>query len=287
MARKLRYSERKQVAETGSLGPLQDSPSEALRNVIIHVFQEGAASRVSTQFLDALRKTCIEFFGWSREEAERMRYQILHLEGDDFLDFLEIFVEEASTNYEVSDLYSGWPESAIPDIGNRLNGLFERHRFGYRFEGAELRKINSPALDDQIVGPALLAVKRPGWEEVEGSFKEAIQHQRAGADENDDALTSANSAVEAALKATGFKGANLGPLSKDFKNSSHVPSELKGVPEALGVLIGRSGALRSSYGDSHGKEPGAKPVPDALVALAINWAAAFIVYLSETIPENG
>ncbi len=84
----------------------------------------------------------------------------------------------------------------------------------------------------------------------------------------------------------GFKGANLGPLTKDFRNSSYIPAELKGVPQALDALIGRSGALRSSHGDAHGKDAGAAPVPQALVGLAIHWAGAFIVYLSDAVPAG-
>ena len=149
------------------------------------------------------------------------------------LDLIEILVEEGSKNYgSVGERRAG-----IPQAEQRFNDLFDRHRFGYRLEDGEIRKIGSPALDEAVVGPALLAVQRPGWEEAERSFKEAIQHQRGGPDENDDALTAANAAVEAALKAAGFKGANLGPLARDFKNSSAVPPELKDVPEALDVLL--------------------------------------------------
>ena len=54
----------------------------------------------------------------------------------------------------------------------RSNGF----RFGYRAEGREIRKIGSPALEETIVGPALLAVQRPGWEEVERSYREAMRH---------------------------------------------------------------------------------------------------------------
>jgi hypothetical protein len=130
-----------------------------------------------------------------------------------------------------------------------------------------------------------MAVKRPGWEEAERCFREAIQHQRGGPDENDDALTAANAALESALKAAGFKGDRLSTLAKSFRNSDLAPSELKGVPEALDSLLKRSGAIRDSHSDSHGKAPGAEPVPQELVDLAIHWAGAFIVFLGESIPE--
>jgi hypothetical protein len=130
-----------------------------------------------------------------------------------------------------------------------------------------------------------MTVQRPGWEEAERSFKEAIQHQRGGPDENDDALTAANAALESAMKAAGFKGDRLSTLAKSFRNSDYAPSELKGVPEALDTLLKRSGAIRDSHSDSHGKAPGAEPVPQGLVDLAIHWTGAFIVFLSETVDQ--
>jgi hypothetical protein len=225
-------------------------------------------------FERALHDACVKHFGWPGHMKAREGPRLQGL--SEFLDFNEIFCEEA----ERPHLY-GSGGTPLRSAQREVNDLFDRHRFGYRLHDGQIVKIGSPALDEEIVGPALLAVERPGWEEVERSFKEAIQHQRAGADENDDALTAANAALEAAMKAAGFKGANLGPLTKDFRKSSLIPPELKTVPEALEALIGRSGALRSSYGDSHGKASGSDPVPQALVDLAIHWDAAFIVYLSD------
>lgn len=278
MARKLLYSERKRLAETGTLGPLADEPSEPLLLALGHLFREGEGRglEVGPKFRRRVNKVGFQYLGW--QPGETLSEALFAANVEQLLDLVEVVVEEGERRYAVR----GYDRYAIPNAQNEVNDLFDRHRFGYRLENGEIRKIGSPALDDIVVGPTLLAVQRPGWEEVERSFKEAIQHQRGGSDENDDALTAANAAVEAALKAAGFKGANLGPLAKDFKKSSRIPSELRGVPEALDALIGRSGALRSSYGDSHGKASGANPVPQALVDLAIHWAAAFIVYVSDS-----
>jgi hypothetical protein len=277
--RRLRYSERKAIAEGGTLGPLADEPSPELRNALEHLIVR--AESENALFERNLHDTCVKHFGWPAQMTARkgVRYQEL----DNFLDFIEIFSEEASRRHLYSDGSGGSP---MPDAPQIVNALFDRHRFGYRLHEGQIVKVGSPALSEVVIGPALLAAKRPGWEEVERSFREAIAHQRGGVDENDDALTSANAAVEAALKAAGFKGANLGPLVKDFRKSTHIPAELKGVPEALDSLIGRSGALRSSHGDAHGKAADAAPVPQALVDLAIHWAGAFIVYLGEAVSTD-
>jgi hypothetical protein len=55
------------------------------------------------------------------------------------------------------------------------------------------------------------------------------------------------------------------------------------VPEALDALLKRSGAIRDSHSDSHGKAPGADPVSPELVDLAIHWSGAFILFLSEAV----
>jgi len=138
------------------------------------------------------------------------------------------------------------------------------------------------ALDERVIAPALQAVHRPGWEEAERSFREALHHQRGGLDERDDALTSATAALEAALKAAGLRGDRLSSLAKSLRNSDLVPGQLKEVPEALDTLLKRSGALRDPFSDAHGKAPGADEVPSALVDLSIYWTGAFINYLAET-----
>lgn len=260
-----------------------DAPSEEVRNAIFNVMRRGFATYQGEAFSTALRHACIEHFGWTQTQGETMLVNnVRRLETDKYLEFVEILVEEGSASRRRPPMR--FAEPAIEGAETKVNDLFERHRFGYRIEGGEIRKIGSPALDETVVGPALLAVQRTGWEQVEKSFKEAIQHQRGSADENDDALTAANAALEAALKAAGYKGSTLGQLAKDFKkNGTSVPGELQGVPETLETLLGRSMALRSSHGDAHGKVAGASAVPDSLVTLAINLCGAFIVYLSDEV----
>lgn len=123
---------------------------------------------------------------------------------------------------------AGWA-----DIGDRLNRWLLRHRFGYRLADGQIRWVGSPALDQRIVSPALQAVHRPGWEETERTYREALHHQRGGPAERDDALTSANAALEAALKAAALKGDRLSVLAKDLRNSDLIPGQLKSVPEAV------------------------------------------------------
>jgi hypothetical protein len=105
---------------------------------------------------------------------------------------------------------------------------------------------------------------------------------RAG--EIDEALTSANAAVEAALKAVGMKGKTLGALAKSFTGSQHLPGYLADVAEHLEGLLGKLMAASRTEGDAHGKPPGSKPGEQALGDLAVYWAGAFIVYLADAVP---
>jgi hypothetical protein len=284
MSRKPRYSERKAIADQGGLGPLTDEPDSRLRNALIYLYIEGAKSACGGDFKDAMQGACVKHFGWV---GDTQITQALRNPGggvEVYLDLIEIFCEQAATERWVYGVMTEYKTTALKDAEGELNDLFDRHRFGYRLQDGEIVKIGSPALDEVVTGPTLLASQRPGWEEVERTYKEALHHQRGGTDENDDALTAACAAVEAALKAAGYNGTHLAPLAKSFKEGGTVPPELAGVPEALDLLLKRIGAVRNQHSDSHGKHAGADEVPQALVDLAVHWAGAFIVYLAATHP---
>ena len=276
MERKLRYSERKRLAERGSLDDLvhEEIPTP-LRTAVTNLLERDVPFK--GRFLRNVANELIEHFGRSQHWFAFVSTNDV----DEFLDFLEIVCEQGS---RVARARRGSAPAAVyyPDITAKINNLLERHRFGYRIEGGEVRKIGSPALDEVIVGKALLAVQRPGWNEVENDYRKALGHQRAG--EVDDALTSANAAVESALKAVAMKGTSLGPLAKSFKSSSLAPSYLADVPELLEDLLGKLMAARSTHGDAHGKAPGAQPGEQALADLAVYWAGAFVAYLAEIAP---
>jgi len=280
--RRLRYSERKQLSETGSLGDFaHDEVPPALITAVIHFYERagstgaGAGAKFRRAVLDeSIAHWSHVILGSEVEHAYLANPEMM-------LDMCETLVEEGTRVHAYWVRNDARRVRAWPNAEADLNRLFERNRFGFRMEGGEARKISSPALEATVVGPALLAVQRPGWEEVEKTFRESLDHQRAAAEENDDALTTAHAALEAAMKAAGLKGTHLSQLAKSFQNSQLVPSQLVGVPGLLDDLLKRSGAVRDQHGDAHGKAPGADAVPQALVDLAIHWTGAFIVYLAE------
>lgn len=194
------------------------------------------------------------------------------------LDVVEILVEEGPKNWRLRDQGIFSADSTIED---RVNAAFVRHRFGFRVYRGEVHRIGSPALDEAVVGPALIALRRSGWEAADKSFRDALHHQRGGPSERDAAITDAHAALEAAMKAVGLSGDRLSVLAKSFRNSGLVPSQLEGVPGLLDDLLKRSSSIRDPMGDAHGKPPGAAEVPAEIVDLAIHWTGAFIVYLAE------
>jgi hypothetical protein len=207
----------------------------------------------------AIHTECVEHFGWGGGES---RTTALQGPLDVFLDFLEIVAD------------------AIRGFEAKFNALADRHRFGYRLEAGEIRRIGSPVLADVVVGPALLATQRSGWENVERAYREALSHQRGPSDENDDALTAAGAAMESALKAAGVSGKTLGQLAANFRKSDIAAPQLREVPETLEKLLTRSAAVRNIHGDAHGRAPGDQAqVPQELVDLAVHLVGAFVVYL--------
>lgn len=273
----LRYSDRRKLAESGSLGDLSHGrvPDE-LAHAIRVIAESG---KTDSGFEGRLNRELMEHFG---QGAQWMSFFRGGSDVDDFLDAVEILAEQAAVSWYVRpfDGGRGYSTCAIPNAEERINRAFRRFRFGYVIGRGEARRVGSPALDETVVGPALLAVERPGWEEVERSFREALEHQRGG--ETDDALTAANAAVEAALKASGMKGQTLKQLARSFKGSGLVPGFLENVPELLEDMLDRLHAARSQAGDAHGKPSGAEEVPQALADLGVYWAGAFIAYLADT-----
>jgi len=280
----LRYSQRKLLAETGSLGDYgyEEAP-QPFRNALWYLIYQ-PTSDARTNMIESVTSEARLHFGWPGGETVGGFVQAAPV--DELLDLIEILIDQCTSKTFKSSWNSQHQSynfaNVMSDAEQRINDLCERHRFGYRFEGGEARKVGSPALDAEIVGPTLLAVRRPGWDQVERSFREALDHQRGG--ETDDALTAAHAAVEAALKAVGMTG-QFGTMLKQFRNSSLVPPYLHAVPEALDALLtllDRSNAIRSNEGDAHGKSSGAHDVPQPLADLAIHWAGAFILYISST-----
>ena len=285
----LRYSDRERMSRDGTLGPLEftEGPS-SLRVAIKSIYENAARSPVvGAQFDKRVTAHCTQHFGKQFWNVNSSAFGVAdfvtsqYTAVNDVLDLVEIIADEAATKWTFNNEGVSRNLRADSEIETNFNRAFVRHRFGFRVSDGEVRRIGAPALDEAIVGPALLALSRPGWEAADRSFRDALHHRRGGPDERDAAITDAHAALEAAMKAAGLSGDRLSTLARSFRNSGIVLPQLEGVPEALDSLLKRSSSIRDSLGDAHGKPPDAQPVPDGIVDLAIHWTGAFIVYLSE------
>lgn len=288
----MRYSDRKRMAEKGSLGPpVYGEVPDELRTALVSIYENAARSNLAGGAFDReVTSTCTQHFGRmfysvnssafgvAKFLTERSGYdKPYYAQVEDVLDVVEILIEHGRTQWTFKNKGT---YQADPNIESRVNAAFVRHRFGFRVDRGEVHRIGSPALDETVVGPALLALARPGWEAADKSFRDALHHQRGGPGERDAAITDSHAALEAAMKAAGVSGDRLSTLAKSFRNSGLVPAQLETVPDMLDKLLKRSSSIRDSLGDAHGKSPGAEEVPPEIVDLAIHWTGAFIVYLA-------
>lgn len=255
--RRLRFSERRRLSETGSLGDLSaETVPESLRGALGHFLMQEKTGGVSGQFDRDFNILLARHFGHTQAGTILSNGNV-----EEILDLVEMVAELAPNRYFIGRT----SYVAIANGEAILNQLFDRHRFGYELRDGEAHPVSSPALAVEVVGPALLAIRRVGWEQVEHSYREALLHLRNEA-ETPDALTAASAAVESALKAIGMKGQTLSALAKSFSRSGLVPGHSQALLPLLVGLVERLEAWRSSEGDAHGKPPGAVIPPRALAA---------------------
>jgi hypothetical protein len=117
---------------------------------------------------------------------------------------------------------------------NDYRQLFDRHRFGFRLQGGEAHQIGSPALDETVVGPALLGYVGP-----EGRGRAQLPR----------------GPIAPARRA-----------GRDRRRADGCQCGARGCAR----LLKTSAALRNTMGDAHGKESQAARVPQSIVDLTIH-----------------
>jgi hypothetical protein len=285
----LRYSDRTKLSEEGSLGALSyDMLPEKLGEALGSIYEHAArGALVGSHFDTRARAACEQHFGRrffgvnAGTGTVALFLRDRYAKVPDVLDAVEIVADEASRTWTFTIENGSKTLAADAEVESRINAAFVRHRFGYSLTNGQIRRIGSPAMDEAVVGPALIATGRPGWEQADRSYRDALHHRRGGPAERGAAITDAHAALEAAMKAAGLKGDTLANLAKGLRNSGFVLPQLEGVPDILDKLLKRSQSIRDSLGDAHGRSPGTEEVPAEVVDLAIHWTGAFIVYLAD------
>jgi hypothetical protein len=146
------------------------------------------------------------------------------------------------------------------DYGARFetqaNELLHSERIAYELVNSQIVELESQELHANVVVPTLrLLSRRPGWEEVERAYQEAL-HQVADG-KYDNAITDAGTVLQEALEAAGCTGKNLGPLISDARQQGILgPHDSKLVTGVESIMEWVS-ADRSQSGDGHHGDSGA------------------------------
>ena len=158
----------------------------------------------------------------------------------------------------------GWKPEALVTA---LNTILAQERVAFEFIGDEMVEFQSKELHSAVVAPTLrLLSGRPGWENVEAAYQNALKE--IGQDASD-AITDASTALQEAFAVRGCKGNALGPLADDAqKRGLLAPYDRK--------LIDWMSADRSGKGDAHNATPASRD--DAW--LAVHVVGALILRLA-------
>lgn len=274
----LTYSQRKKLNEEGSLGVVihEEIPPTLSSAVAYKLNKQFKVVVAGSKFKSNLFEDCMTHFGFYDFSDHTSTQEFLNKLGvDRFLDLCELAIKRGGELVSYNGkFYYGW-KTAEDD----LNEYFERHRFGYRIETGKAFRIDSPLLDTIITSPALFAGKSDGWEEVEKSYSKALEHFKGTEEEIADSITAAYSALESALKASGYKGAKLKTLAADFRKKELANTNLSDVPSLLEKLMQKVPSVRHSEGNSHGKQPDAPKAKRESASLIIHWVGSLIVFL--------
>ena len=151
-----------------------------------------------------------------------------------------------------------------PSLANEIATCFATHRLGYRgvMASGQIERIDSPALTNAVIGPALFAVSRPAWDKVDQEYREALVHLRRL--EIDEALMDAQNALESALRAIGCKGPTLKHMLNAYRVLPAIKPYAAGVANHVATLIDDIQMWRGEAG--HGKDSGHPEPPLELAA---------------------
>lgn len=119
-------------------------------------------------------------------------------EVDLFLSIVEIGCVVMAETAEERHLHSSKREAALDAI-SEINERFEQHAIGYQFENGSIIRKDSRFIHSEIIKPTLSLLAEPVFEKINGEFIIAHEHYRQKRFK--DAVTAANRAFEAMLKA--------------------------------------------------------------------------------------
>lgn len=198
------------------------------------------------------------------------------------LTFQKIITISSVRNFQSPGYHSYNDTAAITELNHR----FKEHGLGYRFEGAELLRIDSEVLHAEVVKPALALLHAPWLKGADDEFRSAHEHFRHN--RYKEAITDCLKAFESTMKAIATKrnwafdpnsqAKWLIALMIDNKLidpfwNSHFSGLRVSLESSIPTVRNKQGA--------HGQGAEIVDVPEHVAAFTLHQTAAALVFLME------
>jgi hypothetical protein len=206
----------------------------------------------------------------------------------DFLSAVEIgCIGLSITSDEYGQTAHRGAEMKGADAIAEINGRFEQHAVGYRFENRHIIRVDSKLAHAEIIKPALSLLTAPAFVKANDDFMTAHRHYRSN--EFKDCVTAANRAYESMLKA-------IGEIEKWEYGKGDGASELVTRVSARGlfthdfdrsfmayIAMLKAGlpAVRNDAG-GHGEGLAAAAVTAQIARFSLNLTASNLLFLRES-----
>ena len=266
-----------------------------LRVQIVHIWNDvfvRKAGRCYEQIVDTLRREYGVFelvkrrYDWSYGDELRAFFLQEPLT-ERALDVIELSFGWVAMSHRVVDpIDEGDQVNRAKDAVQELNGRFQEHAIGYRFEKNRLIRIDSEYIHSQVVKPALRLLGGSGYSGALDEFLKAHEYHRkvdtkAAMNECLKALESVAKAVCDRRKWSYSKRATAADLLQTCFDNELVPTFWQSQFSSLLSLLKSSVPTGRNRLSGHGQ--GARPVevPKHLAAYLLHMTAAAIVFLIE------
>jgi hypothetical protein len=304
------FARRKRLQERGGEPDVYtyDNAPEHLRHQICLALSEGIghyhrftgnefdsppnANTIWEEIDRVCRKELYSYLRYTREPNLQHRFLEYVTKIDDVDDFLSaveigcLGLVITRDDYEHQVRERGAIYKAAISI-DEINGRFEQHAVGYRFENGHIIRVDSQLNHAELIKPALKLLTAPIFAKANDDFMTAHRHYRTG--EFKDCVTAAHRAFESMLKAIcevekweyakGDGSSELvskvnakGLFTHDFDRSftAYIAMLKAGLP-----------AVRNDAG-GHGEGLAAAAVTAQIARFALNMTASYVLFIGES-----
>ncbi len=186
-----------------------------------------------------------------------------------------------------SGLKKNWLDAdSYRKVVEQINDLFAEYGLGYQVQETEVLRVDTPALTENAVKPALTLLADPAFAQVEEEFRKAMESHRGN--QPGEAIAWANAAFESTMKVVLRErkvpfndGDTAKPLiAKVVAIPSLIPSHLTNYANNLTEVFQALPTARNKAPPAHGAGTNPPKVTRDDASFAVNLAATFIVFLA-------